>query len=94
MTNNEQSRKAFENEFNRRGYSIKRQEAGYIYEHPETEFASRGYESGWQASRQQVIAEIDNQELEQEIGRIINTSTVRGSKASAILYAIKTKLGE
>jgi len=48
----------------------------------------------WQASRAAVIAELESEDLREEIQRILNTSTVRGSRYDAIISAIKTKLGE
>lgn len=72
MINEEKIRTEFEKEFRNRGYSIKRQEAGYIYESEGTEFASRGYEAGYEAA---LVTRPDvNQELVEALEKVLTLS--------------------
>lgn len=99
------TRKQFEEIFTKRGYNMKRQEAGYIYEAAETEFASRGFEAGYNAALsalsepdmvEAVAIAIEQAALNRANSETPVTSTriVTNEFATAALQAISKRLGE
>lgn len=78
--NEDKIRAEFEKEFRNRGYSIKRQESGYIYENPETEFAHRGYQAAL-ATRPDI-----NQELVEALDELVGLKRYKDANGKDEYY--------
>lgn len=61
------------------------------YDDIDSEFAANMW-SVWQASEARIIRMMESEDLKDEIQRIIQTSTVRGSRADMIISAIITRI--